>query len=123
MKKVILTAAFAVSLSSGTALAADMTPPAAYDWTGAYIGLNGGLAFGHMNYKVKETGNFSGAISDSYTDIGYALGAGVEYAFDDAWSLKAEYMYVNLGSKKLGDPGFRTKATPDFSLVRLGINY
>ena len=65
---------------------------------------------------------------------GYALGAGAEWAFDPAWTLRAEYLYVNLGSQKISaqvldsfgvDAGFSasTVATPDFQTFRLGVNW
>ena len=43
MKKFVLTALM-LGVSGSAALAADIAP-AAYDWTGLYIGLNGGYAF------------------------------------------------------------------------------
>lgn len=44
-------------------------------------------------------------------DTGYALGAGIEWAYSSSWTLKAEYMYYDLGA------GF------DASMIRLGANY
>ena len=37
----------------------------------------------------------SGAIRD--TRVGWTAGVGTEYAFGNGWSLKAEYLYVDLG--------------------------
>jgi outer membrane immunogenic protein len=45
------------------------------------------------------------------TDTGFAIGAGLEWAYSNAWTLKAEYMYYDLGA------GF------DASMIRLGANY
>jgi outer membrane immunogenic protein len=47
MKKFAAVLAFSTVLALGaTAKAADMVPPAAYDWTGFYVGGNIGYAFG-----------------------------------------------------------------------------
>ena len=59
------------------------------------------------------------------TYVGYSVGAGVEYAFLSNWSVKLEYLYVNLGSF---DCGIACGATPDnvsfnSNLVRAGVNY
>jgi outer membrane immunogenic protein len=85
----------------------------------AMIYGTGGLAYGGMNYKISSPAG----LSDKYTDIGYALGGGIEYALDSQWSVKGEYLYVNLGSKVLSNGVNSTKATPDFHLARIGLNY
>src|SRR5436309_9146991 len=43
MKKILI-AAMMLGVSSAAALAADITP-VAFDWTGLYVGVNGGYAF------------------------------------------------------------------------------
>jgi outer membrane immunogenic protein len=54
------------------------------------------------------------------------FGGGVEYAFADHWSAKAEYLYVDLGSATCGsscsgnDPFDVTFKT---SIIRGGLNY
>ncbi|MFT3986404.1 outer membrane protein [Aestuariivirga sp.] len=84
----------------------------------ALIYATGGLAFANMDYKVNGTG-----INDSFTRLGYAVGGGIEYAFDSQWSMKAEYLYVGLGKKKLHGDDVVTLATPSFQTVRFGLNY
>lgn len=67
--------------------------------------------------------------SSSKTRAGYSVGAGVEYAFNDQLSLKAEYLYTDLGKDKvvLKDPNFTNlnerNFRTDFHTVRLGVNY
>jgi opacity protein-like surface antigen len=56
--------------------------------------------------------------------FGFTVGAGFELALTQAWSAKAEYDYINFGSKNVVFPG----ATPvnlrqDFHEVKIGINY
>src|SRR5690606_32456425 len=36
--------------------------------------------------------------SQSDTTVGWTVGAGAEYAFDQNWSLKAEYLYTDIGT-------------------------
>jgi len=65
------------------------------------------------------------------TDWGYALGAGVEYAFTDAISVGAEYQYINLGGDDDGrrsgrEDQFRFAANDpevDFHSVRVKVNF
>lgn len=53
--------------------------------------------------------------------IGYAVGAGVEYAFAPNWSAKAEYLYFDYGHNATTLLLSRTDMTA--STVRLGLNY
>ena len=69
--------------------------------------------------------------SDSANRVGWTVGAGAEYALGGNWSLKAEYLYVDLG--KSSSTGFDTRSAPplplfantkdDFNIVRFGFNY
>jgi outer membrane immunogenic protein len=94
----------------------------------------GGLAVGKVNFKQINTfTGFSTTDSFSATDTktGWAIGGGVEYAFQNNWSIKAEYLYVELdnisgisttaGGAITGSFGHDT----DFkvNIVRAGINY
>jgi len=96
----------------------------------------GGLAIGQIDYRV--AGGFDDGstykIHDDYTRLGWTAGAGLEWGFDEHWSAKAEYKYVNFGKKSLSarlfdDEGVATdrtettEATPDFHSVEFGINY
>ena len=58
----------------------------------------------------------------SETSWGWTAGAGVEWRFSRAWSAKAEYLYVRLGS-----PSFNgNRVTADnthFQVARIGVNY
>jgi len=106
----------------------------AFDRTLVYA--TGGLAFGGVDYRgatIDGNGNFASFRKDS-TRTGYVVGGGVEYALDDAWSVKAEYQYVNFGKYTVSGAEYdalgvatgrsiSTKATPDFHTVRFGLNY
>ena len=41
---------------------------------------------------------FAGVQSSSTTQAGWTAGAGVEWAFADNWTAKAEYLYIDLGT-------------------------
>jgi outer membrane immunogenic protein len=54
----------------------------------------GGLAYGEVN--TRETIGAS-AFSASDIKVGYAVGAGIEGAIGGNWTMKLEYLYVDLG--------------------------
>jgi outer membrane immunogenic protein len=64
----------------------------------------GGLAYGETQIgtvwscpNCVPPGNV--ALQTSNTAVGWTLGAGVEWKFAPAWSLKVEYLYVDLGNQ------------------------
>lgn len=70
--------------------------------------VTGGLAFGavtfsqsivQLNFPFVETG------SSNDTKTGWVLGAGAEHALDDAWSIRVQYLHVDLGSASSGSVG------------------
>jgi outer membrane immunogenic protein len=80
--------------------------------------LTGGAAFGN----IKASSPFGDAAK---TRIGWTAGAGVEYALLTNWSVKAEYLYVDLGKF---DCDLSCGAVPDdvsfkTNIVRVGLNY
>ena len=93
----------------------------------------GGLAFGDQKASTSVTGLGSQWLgSKSDTRFGWTLGAGVEYALTNNWSVKAEYLYYDLGSTNynstlVAGPGAgvfgTTKAENRGNIVRAGINY
>jgi outer membrane immunogenic protein len=80
--------------------------------------LTGGLAVGNLNATIPGLG------SSSNTNTGWTIGAGVEVALTRNWSLKAEYLYVDLGS--FDCTGCGAAAPPGVGLttnvVRGGVN-
>ena len=57
----------------------------------------GGAAFGGLSNTYLNSLN---GLTDSYshTRVGYTVGGGVEYAFTNNWSLRAEYRYTDFGA-------------------------
>jgi outer membrane immunogenic protein len=75
--------------------------------------VTGGLAVGqdHFSQTLNLAAPFGSQNNFSATRVGYAVGAGVEYALTRQWSLKAEYLYVDLG-KSAADSSTLTPALP-----------
>jgi outer membrane immunogenic protein len=103
----------------------------------------GGLAYGHVKSSttISETGcvlifctSAAGAGSASSTRAGWAAGAGAEWAINEYWSLKTEYLYADLGKLTYtnGPVSFapfgsivNTTTTAHFNnqMVRIGFNH
>lgn len=99
--------------------------------------LTGGLAFG--NVKDFSRAQYGGGVGNTFNYIGatdgwrtgYALGAGWEYAVSGNWSVKAEYLYYDLGRHSVtGLPvapnaPFATvnRWRNDGHIARVGLNY
>jgi len=95
----------------------------------------GGLAYGHVRssskvaFDVPATDIYRG--SSSSTQTGWTVGGGVEYAVAKQWSIKGEYLYVDLGSQsyeyenqaKCNGCSYTTDLTTREHIVRFGINY
>ncbi len=230
MKRILFAAALALA-AGGQAFAADLPqpPPPPYipppvpvfSWTGIYIGVNGGYAFGDSNWSspgLASTGNFStdggligGTIGGNYqwgqfvlgiegdgdwqnlsgttsngscavfacttqsdwlatvrgragfawdrilfygtggaafgnvqasagnlafsssTQTGWAAGAGIEAAISPNWTVKVEYLYVDLGSQSCGfsncgaynanGGGVPTNVSLTENIIRAGVNF
>jgi outer membrane immunogenic protein len=105
----------------------------AFDRTMIYA--TGGLAVANFNFTQSSafpdcpcgiTGTASG------TKTGWTVGGGAEFAFAPMWSVKVEYLYVDLGKRSFAD-NLGAFGFPDASfthethlrenIVRLGINY
>jgi outer membrane immunogenic protein len=81
--------------------------------------ITGGWAYG------SGTRDSSVAGSDSANHSGWAAGAGVEWAINRNWSIKAEYQYLDFGSRNYVLPG--PGPDPDVSMTahtaRIGVNF
>jgi outer membrane immunogenic protein len=68
--------------------------------------VTGGFAYGGTDNNVTFTSALPAGATQyfgrrKHVDVGYSVGAGVEYAFANNMSVRAEYLYFNLGR---GDP-------------------
>jgi outer membrane immunogenic protein len=91
----------------------------------------GGAALGGISntLNVTSTGGFASLQNDS-TQLGYTVGAGLEYAVDRNWSIKGEYQYINFGSESLSPAGTANTVpttsnniTTDIHTFRIGVNW
>lgn len=140
-----------INLSSGGAGGTDLDGKAGtkVDWFGtvrARVGYaatdrfmvygTGGLAYGHIKSYINGNVSSGGAVigsldeSASKTKAGWTIGAGVEYAITNNWTLKSEYLYTDFGKTTLyhGDilgAGLDASLKNDvaFHTVRIGVNY
>ena len=100
----------------------------------------GGLAWGQTdtsqatNWFPPANPDVGGRTSGKTNHIGYAVGAGVEWMMSPNWTLKSEYLYVDLGKENYALKGttkpdndvpyIETFATDlDFHTIRVGLNY
>jgi outer membrane immunogenic protein len=110
----ILTLVFALIGITGTALAADLPPappprapayvalPPVYNWSGFYIGINGGWGWGNAKWTANAVGTFPGASgtpNDNGGVVGGTLGwnfqtGGLVFGFEGDW----DYSAVNTGT-------------------------
>jgi outer membrane immunogenic protein len=89
--------------------------------------VSGGLAFGDIESSYNDP--LDGVVSAVASDVvfGWTIGAGAEYALTDRWSLRAEYLYVDLedsrGTLIDGSDEYRYDFDNDLHVVRLGASY
>ncbi|CCE01653.1 outer membrane protein [Bradyrhizobium sp. STM 3809] len=109
----------------------------AVDTTLFYV--TGGLAVGNVkgSWDLTSANGYAKTASFDQTRAGWTVGAGVEHAFAPNWTVKAEYLYTDLGSinytstyvpgSTFAPPGFnyRENLSQDltFHTVRIGVNY
>lgn len=83
---------------------------------------SGGLAWSRISMNDIPT-TFT-PLNTKHSFVGWSGGLGVEYALSQRWSVRAEYLYVDLGSNSENFFGFlRVDPEVSFSAIRLGLNY
>jgi len=98
----------------------------------------GGLAVGreHFSQTLTLLPPFVSTNTFATTQVGWTVGAGVEYALNQNWSVKAEYLYVDLGRTGANAGTLTPACTPAVctytnsssahltaNIARVGINY
>ena len=110
-----------------------------YTWGATMLYGTGGFAYGGVDNSASFFGPpaFAGQLQfvgrDRSTRTGYTVGGGIEHMFSPNWSVKAEYLYYDLGSSNLnvavipgsggGGTGYSTTIRNDGHIVRAGLNY
>jgi outer membrane immunogenic protein len=72
-----------------------------YAFGKTWLYATGGAAVAQVKASlsyVSSTAAFSNIGSTDVTRVGWTAGAGIEQAIDNHWSVKAEYLYVDLGN-------------------------
>jgi outer membrane immunogenic protein len=100
--------------------------------------VTGGAAFGKTEYSlfVADTLGNTLSVNGDSSRSGYTVGAGIEWAFVQGWTAKAEYQYLNFGDigpatvpaiNRFGNPaggGITTSSfRNDYHTIRFGLNY
>lgn len=94
--------------------------------------VTGGVAVGGITNTVRDVATTNGPetayVSKSSTRIGAVVGLGVEAALQAGWSLKAEYLYTDLGSDSVTGVSDQNSYAIDYrfgdkvNLFRVGLN-
>lgn len=91
----------------------------------ALLYTTGGLAYGDLSYRYAVGAGPSESFRS--TELGYTVGAGVEYAFSPNWSTRLEYRYTDFGSlthaSLVAAPGFSYRNHADFHTIRAGVTW
>lgn len=110
--------------------------------------VTGGLAYGEVERNASVSGStnafgifpintFSGSMSVKSTKVGWTIGGGIETVLSPGWTLKAEYLYMDLGSvndtlttffrsgAQTGAVAANRSISGDLTenIVRVGLNY
>jgi outer membrane immunogenic protein len=100
--------------------------------------LTGGLAYGQTKFGTAAVCptfappcSGSAALSSSSTSVGWTFGGGSEWQFLPGWSVKAEYLYVDLGSQSNTitynygpfNSSLTSRIREQDQIVRVGFNY
>ena len=84
-----------------------------------------GLAFADITNEIQKGQNAGEqVVLDNDWQTGFALGAGVEYAFNAHWFGRAEYQYANFGTVTLiNADGNRAEMQNELHQLRVGVSY
>lgn len=114
-----------------------------YAFNRSLIYVTGGVAFGGVKDSLSVAAEVGSPVnwSSSATETGYVVGGGFEHYILPAWSIKAEYQYIDLGSDKSptisagscftpvhgsvaqGCASATLNAEHAYETVRIGLNY
>jgi len=91
------------------------------------IYATGGTAWAHNKFLEAVTATGVVLISRDQFYYGWTAGGGVEYALNQNWSVKAEYLFADLGKNtdvtSLGGGSVVRNTEQKLNLVRFGLNY
>lgn len=76
----------------------------------------GGFAYGGGSYQLL-------GLSNDRNHLGWTLGAGAEYALGGNWSVKGEYLYIDLGDETYASFFGPRDVGMSANVLRAGVNY
>lgn len=83
--------------------------------------VTGGFAWGGLS------GGIDGVVGLDDTQTGWTIGGGIEASLGSNWSLKAEYLHIDLGEEDyvatVGTTTYAASSDLTIDTVRLGLNY
>lgn len=91
-----------------------------YAWNRFLAYGTGGLAYTQTDLSAT---NGVTTLSDNGWSAGYALGAGLEWAVWDRWSVRGEYLFVNSGDTNLTLGGVSVGGDYNMNIARAAVNY
>lgn len=83
----------------------------------------GGVAWLHGEFDIRTAVLPAVAASDKEVLLGYTVGGGIEHAFSETLSGKAEYLYAAFERHTLSDGLATVRTDPEMHVVRIGLNY
>ena len=98
-----------------------------YAFDRALVYATGGFAFGHVENATAilrgDPAYYN--VSTSGTQTGWTVGGGLEYAVTNNWTVRAEALYVDLGTKTtaINNSGCAFGFKNTYTIGRLGLNY
>jgi outer membrane immunogenic protein len=97
---------------------------------GVLVYGTGGLAYGGISNSASATYGEDGtaSLSGGGVHYGWVAGTGMEWKIDPKWSLKGEYLYIDLGSDNLSGlvettPVITNSQGNVINVFRVGVNY
>ncbi|WP_211826690.1 outer membrane protein [Kistimonas asteriae] len=110
-----------------------LRPKVGYMWGGSLVYITGGVSLAKLEHSFNFSETFENQLSSakkSKTQIGWTIGAGMEHAINNNWSVKLEYLYTEFDDLKTSSPlsGYPdqiidNKVSVKMSDFRVGINY
>jgi outer membrane immunogenic protein len=87
---------------------------AGYAMNNILLYATAGLAYGNGKVEI-------GGLSETQTHVGWTAGAGIEIGFTPNWSVKAEYLYIDLNDRGYVLTGISNGIQSN--MLRFGVNY
>lgn len=82
-----------------------------------------GVGFGSVHREFVHP-TFGPGVSGSKTQVGWTAGAGVEFAMNNTWSVKGEYLYYDFGTETYADtPAQSSDIHTRLHTAKIGVNF